>query len=169
LRKADESAEFAITEETADLSDSQARPSSASQKGARHLAFQRLFAEPFGRIEVVEFERGRALEVIGPRPAAAAEAATSPRDEARRLAPWIAGGSAIVGGSMTLWALERKHAGETAPQRDRAGINDTISRLNTVAVVAYAAAATAAVTWAVLSLWSQQEEEGARSSAPALR
>lgn len=157
LRKADGSAEYAITGETTQLAMIAARPSSASSKGALSLAFKRLFEAPFGRSEVLRFERERpyALEAAaGARPAVLEPSAVT---LIRRGAPWVAGGSALAGAALTFTALFQRGDAERAAQSDREMINETIHGMNAAAVIAYSTAAAALVTWGVISLWTEDQ------------
>ncbi len=143
VRQSDETAEQVVADESPPpiTSLGATRPEIAS-RGALHLAFQQLFAAPFGGGDVRGFER-RFEDVIAAQP---------PPDPASHLARrrWlrVASGSVAIAGAvggavLGALALQRYEAGAGASQRDLPHLNASVEHLDIASIACFAVAGAA--------------------------
>jgi hypothetical protein len=138
------------------LSALRAQAASTASKGALNLAFEDLFAAPFGDRDVRAYQRGYRDDFIAV--AAAAEPVPT-RVRVRQIAGWTAIGAAGLGLAATGWALERRRAADDASQVDRPRLNDQIHRLNVASWVLYGVAGAAAGTWLAARYWPESDDD----------
>lgn len=125
-------------------------------KGAEQLALQRLFAAPFGRTQVLEYER-----TLSRRPPLAEPAPTD------RSSPWLrplaytAVGAAAVGGGLSALALLTYWNARDEDQLDAERANRRVARYNLLSIVPYATAASAGVLWGWLKLGADESTPSA--------
>jgi len=126
-------------------------------KGSLHRAFEDLFSEPFGEMNLEDYQ-----STFGARPDAFVsieeQAPGQARPVVKQTALWTAIGSAAVGVGLSFWAMERKSAADGASHERKVELNQQIDKLNTAAIVFYALAGTAAATWLTLTLWPDEPE-----------
>ena len=157
VRTADGATEYLLAARGAvKLSGLRAQAASTASKGALNLAFEDLFATPFGDRDVRAFQAGYRDEFISREAEPAAPVRT--RDRVRRIAGWTAIGAAGLGLAATGWALERKSAANDAAQVDRPALNDQIRRLNLTSWVLYGVAGAAAGTWLAARFWPERDD-----------
>jgi hypothetical protein len=145
----DDDSEIVLGPEATKISDGERQPASIERKGALHLAFEQLFATPFGEHSVAEFERAWSLpaaEVDTPEP-------RSSSWNTRRIAGWTFLGSASLGLAIQGIALERYVTGLHASQAERHARNGQIDDLDLAAYALYGVAGFAGVTWLGATLW----------------
>ena len=121
VRKQDNTAELVVSEREPVTLAWQVPPASEiARKGALHLAFERLFASPFGPPAVTAFEsRPPDLELRQIEPPAATATATLPNPRvatARRVAGWTAVAAGAAGIVFSALALDR-YAAERTPRK----------------------------------------------------
>jgi hypothetical protein len=150
------------------------RPVTVAAKGAIHLAFNKLFAFPFGPARVVGFreryrERFR-LEQARAQQDRRRELAAWPK--VKRVVPqvtlWTGIASAVVGAGLQLWALERRTQGDDASQVRRAELNETIGTLDSAAWGLYGVAAAMGITSLVTYLLGWHQVLETSSISPSL-
>jgi hypothetical protein len=151
IRQNDERAEFVLATAPAPsgLRLSAVRAEVAS-RGALHLAFERLFAAPFGQVDVQDLERR-------PRLSAAEEPAGDIGRVRRRAVRIVSGGLAVAGvaGGLTLNAIayERYRAGAHQSQLEIAARNGGVARLNTASFALYGVALAAGAIFGATYAW----------------
>lgn len=143
VRAGDGSREYRLDARSTRLSALTAGAASVARRGALHLAFEQLFAEPFGAADVDRWRaRFAPVELSGP---------GADRDDrragARRAAGWIAAGSLLLGGGASVYAWQRGRQGTDASQRERVRLNRQIDVANHASVGLFAAAAVAGAAW----------------------
>ena len=125
-------------------------PTKVARRGAEHVAFQSLFARPFGSSTVVDYRRC---------PPEALEDVATQRDLTwLRRGTGITGlGAAVLGGTMTgLAAKESSFVNSRTSGTRRHAINRRIDRYNIVAMTSYTLAATALTAYLVWTFWSNE-------------
>jgi len=138
-----------------------AAPVSVAIRGAEHLAFEALFAAPFGRADVNGYAQVVARQadpIAGAQPTnAVASPGLSPFVFAG-IASTAVGGLALIGGvACNLVALERYLGAQQASQQERAERNNLIATLNLASIVAYTVGAVGVSTGALTLLWPVAE------------
>jgi len=124
-------------------------------KSSLHLAFEDLFSEPFGEMNLADYQSTfgtQADELVS----IEAQAPVRTRPIIKQTALWTTIGATAVGVGLSFWAMERKSAGDGASHEQRVELNEQIDKLNTAAIVFYALAGTAAATWLTLTLWPDE-------------
>jgi hypothetical protein len=161
VRKADETRELVVEQPgPARVSALGPRSVQVGRKGALHLAFEELFAEPFGRTKLRAFNQRFAPAMEPAAVTLEEEAPSSAGSLVKTTAFWTAVGAAALGVSANIWAYERYSSGENASQSRRTELNRDIEKLNTAAVVFYSLAGAAAATWLTLLLWPDESGQG---------
>lgn len=158
VRTADDGTERVLATAAAALSALALGTVPTARKGALHLAFERLFAEPFHGGSVRRY-RAEWREPV---------TAVAEQDESmdvRDVAPWAALGLAAAGGAVTLIALERRSGFEDRSHAERSDRNGAIEALNIAAVTLYAVAVIAGGAWLATELAGDEDE--ALSITPA--
>jgi hypothetical protein len=130
------------------------------RKGALHLAFDKLFSEPFGMNKLETYSERFVPNAEADLATVSAEAPTPFRRHLKIAAFWTAIGSAALGAAANIYAFERYNSGENASLTGKMEINRDIENLNTVAIVFYSLAGVAAATWLTLTLWPDESEKG---------
>jgi hypothetical protein len=152
----DVEATIAARTPTVRLRDLIAAAPRVASKGALHLAFARLFAEPFAAADVDAFAREAPALALESPPEGAA-----PSGGARR----IAGTTAIVAGVVAVglggWAIERSVAAGSADQQARVRLNDRIANLRLGAAASAGVAVAAGGLW----LWLRHRDAEAEDEA----
>jgi hypothetical protein len=150
VRQSDEKLEYVVQRPT-ETRLSALRPNSTSvaRKGALHLAFESLFAQPFGPGRVEAYAEGY---LTGHPDGIEATYDGSVIPALRSAALWTAAGALVAGGGLTLWAHERRNVDSADSQRVRLERNDQMEKLNLAAMVAYGVAGLGAATFGILSL-----------------
>jgi hypothetical protein len=146
------------------------RPSSIGRRGAAHLAFEDLFAVPFGEASVRDY-RSRWTPERRPLDATEPEPPRSSRATFRT----IAGATAITSGALALATsgllLERFATGQSASNEDRVRINRTLRYLAVGGGVLGAVAIASGAAWLVLRDRAPRQDEivvGPLSTGPEL-
>jgi len=141
-----------------------------ASKGALHIAFQKLFAVPFGEGDVDAFrDRWRAAQAGGPpgesAPLGIARGAPETSgSSARTMAGATAIAAGVVAAGLGGWAIERSLAARDAgDQVQKADINDTVRDLRLGAGISLAVGLAAGGTW----LWLRHRDAD-RASATSL-
>ena len=156
MRKQGDTAELVLSErEPVTLAWQVSPASEIGRKGALHLAFEKLFASPFGPPAVTAFEsRPPDLELreIEPPAATATTIATAtPPDTrvatARKVAGWTATAAGATGIVFSALAVDRYAAGEGASQVQLDELNRQVRQFNVVSVACFAVAIAAGATW----------------------
>jgi hypothetical protein len=132
-------------------------------KGAEQLALQRLFAAPFGRSQVLEFERRLRLA-----PPSAEPAFDDTRSPWLRPLGYTALGAAAVGGGLSALALVTYRNARDAAQLEADRANRRIARYHVLSIVPYATAATAGLLWGWLKLGADDRGSAGLRLTPAL-
>lgn len=145
VRTADDSEERTLTVPYAALSSLKPDKSMVASKGAQSLAFESLFAEPFGAAQVGAFR----VSYLPP------ELEVEDRLDLRTPLLVTFAGAALLGVGSTLWALERQGGGAALSQELRESRNAEIETLNFTAVIFYSVAAISGATFAI---WSMTNE-----------
>ncbi len=165
VRAARAMVEYVITEPgDAALSRLATTTPSTTVRGALHLAFETLFQTPFGFQDVALYQKTHERLLSARLPSAD----SAPR-VVQKIALVGAVSTAVLGGAFSLWALERRGAARSGTHERRVAVNRTIGTLNTTAVVLYATAAVAGLTWLGLKVWpdAQGPTLGVGPVAPA--
>ncbi len=161
VRKADESIELVIQRrDDPQLSAVAPRPFEIARKGAQHLAFEELFAQPFSSGNVREFTEEFRDQTQREQQITQELVFTKKRRKVvKSVALGTALGATALGLGATFWSLERRLEADEAAHRDVDRINTTIRRINTGATICYSLAAVAAATWISLHFGATDEEE----------
>lgn len=131
-------------------------------KGAEQLALQRLFAAPFGRANVLEYEHTlRLAPALG-------EPALDPASPWLQPLGYTALGAAAVGGGLSALALATYWNARDATQLEAERANRRIARYHLLSIVPYATAATAGVLWGWLKLGSDDTASAGVRVMPAV-
>jgi len=132
-------------------------PFTVARRGAESVAFEQLFAVPFGRDSV----RGFADHWTGEQ--APAEA---PIDDAGRPGATVqtaAGVTALASGALAIgatgWMIERYAAGGSASQAERVRINRSLDRAEIATAIAAPLAAASGALWLYLRVRSHTDDE----------
>jgi len=132
------------------VSDLASRTTGIARRGAAQLAFEDLFAAPFGAASVQDF-RARWGEA---RSDLAGETASPGPGTRRPTVRWVAGAAAIGAGAVAVGlsglAIERYATGQSASQAERARINRSLHRLELGAGILTAAAVVGGALWLAL-------------------
>jgi hypothetical protein len=150
VRKSDESLEYVLSDEgPARLADMVPTPPTARRRGALHVAFERLFAVPFGRASLADFARGRAQEERWLEHARLVE-----RSRARTRTTLGIGTLALLTAGVVLGAItiERYVKGQSASQAERVRINQTLGGLEPALGVTLGAAGVTGAAWLTTTL-----------------
>jgi hypothetical protein len=132
-------------------------------KGAEQLALQRLFAAPFARDHVLEYQRTLSLGS----PATESAAGERPSPWLRPLG-YTALAAAAVGGAFSALALVTYWNAGDATQIEAERANRRMARYHLMSVVPYATAATAGVLWGWLKLGSVDTPSASVRLTPGL-
>jgi hypothetical protein len=165
VRRSDETAEQVVTGSAPPpITTLPPVPPAVAMRGALHLAFEQLFASPFGETDVRDFARRFRVADLGPVPAPPPVVVTTP-DLApaaapapargrtlQRVATSVAMGGAAAGLTLSALAISTYAGGAGASQVDIARRNTTVVRLDVAAAACFAVAVTAGATWGV-SRW----------------
>ena len=152
VRRHDESAEQVVVEpDIATITAlTPARPAIAA-RGALHLAFEQLFAAPFGTMDVDAYQRRYPFDELGAPTGTAPAPASAPPHNRRRWLGLASGAVAIAGGvaglTTSVLALQRYESGAGASQQEIARLNRSVTRLDTVSIACFAVAGAAGLTW----------------------
>lgn len=167
LRTGDETVEY-VLDGTAPgpLSRLPAQAPSATRKGALNLAFEELFASPFGAVDVAGYRQGYRDELLLRREPEL-EAGADRGVTLTRIVGWTAASTAVVGTAAAGLAFARRDAARDANQRDRVRINGQVRRLNATSRVLFGVAGATAATWLVVTLWPEDEQPRAISLIPS--
>jgi hypothetical protein len=149
VRRDDASSEYVVAADgPVRVSELAVRPAAIGRRGAAQLAFEALFAVPFGAASVGDF-RARWTE-----PLAAALVADDPGSSALVPARQVAGTTAIAAGALATAlsgaAIARYATGQSASQAERVGINRTLRNLEIGAGVLASVAVVSGAVWFVL-------------------
>jgi hypothetical protein len=156
VRRSDESAEEVVTESAPPpITALPPVPPAVAMRGALHLAFEQLFASPFGAADVRDFARRfrmADLAPVPPQPSLVATADLAPAPgrgrSVQRVAASVALGGVAAGLTLSALALSTYAGGAGASQVDIARRNATVVRLDLAAAGCFAVAAAAAgATW----------------------
>lgn len=152
VRAADERVERTLlAAEPVHLADLSVSTPQVTSKGALHLAFQRLFAEPFDAQSVQVFATGYQPPSL--------EVASVPTHEWRAVKTVslvTAGLGAATGIAASLYALERGTFTAMTPQTERFERNRGIATANVVLGVGISVAVAGAVSWLIVTLLSRE-------------
>ncbi len=145
IRSSDGRREHAITSTGAVSVDRLAMASAPIlAKGSANLAFEALFAEPFGATQVAAYDLTAKNALLFQRPPPTAA------DRARSVVPWVTAGTAAAGIGMHVAAYAIRT--RPIPQTQIPNANRRIGHLNTGAMVGYSLALASALTWVLLEL-----------------
>lgn len=134
------------------LADLSASTPQINSKGALHLAFQRLFAEPFDAQSVQAFSSGYQAPTL--------EVSAAPVDAWRTVKTVslvTAGVGAATAVTASLYALERGAFTAMTPQTERFERNRGLATANVLLGVGVALAVAGAVSWLIVTLVSREE------------
>jgi hypothetical protein len=155
VRLDDESAEYVVNDrQPVHLETLVPLTPAIGQRGALNLAFEKLFASPFGDADVLSFTRRANAQPIVEAP---------PRDphRTRQLVGTVSGSIAIgaAATSLTLGIIsaERYSSGAGANQVEVASRNRQVHNLNVASVAFLAVAGAAGLTWGWTKLWPETE------------
>lgn len=129
-----------------------------AHRGAVHLAFEQLFARPFGAASVAAFVDAYRSAPPSAKPVApSVEPAPSPWRRRVQIASIITGaGGAAAGITLSVTASRWRERADTASQADRVDINARIRRLSAGAYAGYAVAGVSAAGFIAASLWPRE-------------
>jgi hypothetical protein len=145
VRRGDDSGEYTLLEPALPrLAELTPHAASASRKGALHMAFEQLFAVPFGPASMDGFS---ARHSEGERLLASAQVRERSRRITRQALGWTTLGLLAAGAALTAVAIERSSAAQAASQVDRVQINETLNGLAPGIGVAFGVAAATGVAW----------------------
>jgi hypothetical protein len=155
VRRNDESAEYVIKDEAqAALSSLPGSPPLVARKSAAHLAFEHLFAVPFGRLKVAEYRNGfKPYEEAAPEDVEDWPVVSSKRRLIRRVSGWTAVASAAVAIALTAAVVGYYETKKNAPQSDRPRVNDKLNGLVISMGTSYGLAGAGGLVWLVERLW----------------
>lgn len=145
VRAADESEERELTAAYAELSSLKPHKSAVTSKGAQSLAFETLFAEPFGAAQVGAFRVSYSPPELN----------VEARLDLRTPLLVSFAGAALLGTGTTLWALERQSGGAGLSQELRVARNGQIETLNITSAILYSVAAISGVAFTIWSLTNE--------------
>jgi caspase domain-containing protein len=153
VRKHGDTAELVIDErEPVTVAWQEATPE-IGRKGALHLAFEKLFASPFGPPEVTAYSLPP-VDLELRETAQAPAAVPNPRiATVRTVAGWTAVVAGTAGVVLSALAAQRYYAGGDASQVEIESLNQQVRQFNIASVVCYAVAAVAGGTW----LWATRQ------------
>ena len=151
VRLNDETAEYVVTShEPVRVETLVAVTPEIGHRGALNLAFEKLFASPFGNADVLSFtRRGDALLVVD----------ASPRDRPRprqlvgTVSGSIAVGAAATALTLSLISAQRYSSGAGASQVEIDERNRQVHNLNVASIAFLAVAGAAGLTWGWTKLW----------------
>ena len=153
IRAADERAERTLlAAEPVRLADLSVSTPQVNSKGALHLAFQRLFAEPFDAQSVQAFSSGYQAPTL--------EVSAAPVDgwrTVKTVSLVTAGVGAATAVTASLYALERGAFTAMTPQTERFERNRGLATANVLLGVGVALAVAGAVSWLIVTLVSREE------------
>jgi hypothetical protein len=133
------------------MSELAARPSSIGRRGAAHLAFEELFAVPFGAASVRDY---RSRWTAAQRPPSVSEQSDAGRGSARAAIRTISAATAITSGALAVVTsgllIEQFATGQSASQIERVRINRTLRGLAIGSGVLGAVAIVSGATWLAL-------------------
>ncbi len=160
LRSGDGSTERAIVApEARRASELPSTPASTASKGALHIAFESLFAEPFAAASVEEYRRGYSAPEedrrdSSPGTVTAVEATSEKgwRATARAITAWTALGAGTFGGVALLAGLGQHLGAGSVPQVELARRNQQIETMNGAARIAAGVAGLSGLAWLALRL-----------------
>jgi hypothetical protein len=151
VRLNDETAEYVIdSHEPVRVEALVAVTPEIGHRGALHLAFEKLFASPFGNADVLSFtRRADAPPVV--------DALPQGRPGARQLVGAVSGsiavGAAATALTLSLISAERYSSGAGASQVEMDGRNRQVHTLNVASIAFLAVAGAAGLTWGWTKLW----------------
>jgi hypothetical protein len=153
VRLNDETAEYVVNgHRSVQLDTLVAVTPAIGRRGALNLAFERLFATPFGDADVLSYVRRATAEPIDKTP---------PRDlpRTRQLVGTVSGSIAIgaAATSLTLGIIsaERYLGGAGASQTEILSRNRQVHNLNVASIAFLAVAGAAGLTWGCTKLWPE--------------
>jgi len=135
----------------AKLSELGPRQRRVARRGAIHLAFAKLFDEPFSAVDVAAFARRFELQRLDPLETEAHVAVGTDRHPLRTALGWTAIAGASVAVAASAWAYGLHRGGMDASHEERAARNDDIRTLGAVALVSGGLAVLAGTGWLTLS------------------
>jgi hypothetical protein len=158
LRQSDESAEIVVTNDAPlEVAALEPRAPEIARRGALHLAFERLFAEPFGEDDV------RAFRANSPKTPANAATPVVDRPNStsghtfRLVLGTVTIGAAAAGLTLSTLSAVSYFSSADASQVEVAHENERRRTLNLASAACYAVAGAAGITWALSALSSGSE------------
>lgn len=137
------------------------------RRGAVHLALHELFSQPFGAPELVDYEV-RVAMANGVSATQTFVATDGPSGNFGTIAAWAAGGAALAGIGLDLWAWQRHASGGQASHRERVDLNAQIRNMRIGAMICYGAAAVGAGVWGANLLWGGNAADGSAAASAAM-
>ena len=153
VRLNDETAEYVVTShEPVRIETLRAVTPEVGQRGALNLAFEKLFASPFGNVDVLSFAKRASVQP---------SLDTPPRDlpRSRQWASTVSGsiavGAAVTGLTLGIISVERYLDGAGASQIDVLSRNRQVHNLDVASIAFLAVAGVAGLTWGCTKLWPE--------------
>lgn len=151
VRRADDSREYELTAAAlVHLAVLSPNPPQIMRKGALHLAFEQLFAVPFGIAKMTAFRAYQEAEAEQQR--AAERRQQRAHSLTRRALGWTALGFLAASIALSAVSIERYTTGQSASQLDRLSINGTLGGLEPALGVTLGATAATGVAWLTTTL-----------------
>jgi len=157
VRLNDETAEYVVnSHEPVRVETLVAVAPEIGHRGALNLAFEKLFASPFGDADVLSFSRGATAP---PAVDASPQVPARTRQLVSTVSGSIAIGAAATALTLSLISAERYSSGAGASQVEMDGRNRQVRNLNVASIAFLAVAGAAGLTWGWTKLWPELQTE----------